>query len=1002
MAEKELSSKERAFAALGTWITRHPYHPLIIWVIVLVIAVPTLSNIGNATTNSATVLPDNAPSIVAANEIAALFPSQNSASSSIIAIEGPNVMGPAGQATVVRVAQELPQNRSIQYLANVSTFYSTYAQYLDGQTELTLAVLQNSTHGPLSLYSGVNDTALLLWTSPATYAESWYGVKEANPSAPTATVNAEAYYQANQSLSAYSNQTVHATLQKILGTFYSAFNSTPACPQEAGLYPLFLACSDDVARHSLAAPANAGEFPLVSPELAGPVLSGLGIENFTSGPAVRDLTAQILAAQTGFSTTWITYVWTTFPYGSTASNLSAWANRTADNVPVDQYPLAVPAAIARSFVSPDGELTLIAISYTQQDAYTAPDGSQPIFNDIGVMNSILDSTLKKTDPSGGLSYYQTGVAPLDNDENNVLTSGLVLTLPLSVSVLLLITALYFRSPVTPIVAFGPIAMALVISMGGTYFIGTMITRVDVTSLELQDAFVLGVGTDYAVFLFSRYREELAHGKEHREALIATMTWAGESIAISGATVILSTLALAFSGVALLSQWGMVLSLSVFIALLISLTVVPSLIVLLGPRVFWPDRRERMVRREHLREERAEAGQTYFQKAGKFAVRRAVPIVIVAALVSLPLTYVALTAPVTYDYFGQLPANSPASQGLTAISNHFGPGYAFPLDILVTFRSPLVTANSANVTEFQDIARLTSLMNNTSGIASVDSPTGAYGAPLSSWTAYSTLGPVQRIELNATLSPYVGTDGRSVLFTVVPNSGGLSLTAIQALTSVEGSLSGYVSAHPAIEAVHYGGAASELKDLDQQTSQALDRMITIVVIGLILVLLTLLASLTIPAMAVVTIGVSIAWAWAVTYLVMAVMLATPIFFFDRVILFIIVLGLGMDYNVFILTRIREEKAAGIPTREAVVKAVGYTGGIITAAAIILASVFFVLASNSFALLRTIGFSLGVAVILDAMVVRTFLMPALISILGERVWWLPGGKKKQSPVTTEGGP
>ena len=992
VAEKELSGKERAFAALGTWITRHPYYPLIAWVILLIVAVPTLSNLGSATTNSATVLPNNAPSIVAANEIAALFPSQNTASSSIIVLDGPNITGPAGQASTVAVTRAIQSNRSIQYLATISDLYDTYAEYLAGQTELTLAVLANSTQGPDSLYSALNDTALLLWTPPATYAQSWYAVREANPSANGSQVNWDAYLQANYSLSAYTNATVHATLVRGLSIYYAAFNTTPSCAGEAGLYPLFLACSDNLARQSLGPVALSGGLPLVSPQLAGPALSGVGIENFTQVPAVRGLTARVIASQTGLSAPWVLSVWMTFPSGGTSATVSAWANRTADTTPVADYPLPIPLSLERSFVSPDGELTLIAISYTQQDAYTAPDGSQPIFNNIDTMDQILGSVLHRTDPAGGISYYQTGVAPLDKDENSVLSGGLVLTLPLSVSVLLLITALYFRSPVTPLVAFGPIAMALIIAMGGTYLIGTMITRVDVTSLELQDAFVLGVGTDYAVFLFSRYREELAHGKEHKQAVIATMTWAGESIAISGATVILSTLALAFSGVALLSEWGMVLSLSVFIALLISLTVVPALIVLLGPRVFWPDRKERMVRREEVREQRAETGQTYFQKAGRYAVKHAVPIVLVAALVSMPLSYIAFTAPVTYDYFGQLPANSPSSQGLQVISDHFGPGYVFPLDVLVTFNAPLITNGHESPGEFQAIANVTALLNATPGIAYVDSPTGPYGAPLSSWLSYSSLGPVQQVELNATLSPYVGTDGRSILFTVVPSTGGLSLSTIQALSSVEDRLGAYAQSHPGIQAVYYGGAASELKDLDFQTSQALDRMITIVVIGLIVVLLALLASLTIPLMAVVTIGVSIAWAWAVTYLVMAVALSTPIFFFDRVILFIIVLGLGMDYNVFILTRIREEKSAGIPTREAVVKAVGYTGGIITAAAIILASVFFVLASSSFALLRTIGFSLGVAVILDAMIVRTFLMPALISILGERVWWLPGRRKR----------
>ena len=996
MRGKQLSGKERAFAALGRWIADHPYHPLIVWVVLLVLAVPTLTQIGNATTNSATVLPNNAPSIVAANKIAQLFPAQDAGSTGLIVLEGNHITGPVGQASTVAITQAIEKNRSIRYLSSIATLYTSYAEYLSGQTQLTLGVLETSVPGNDSLYAAVNGTSMLLWTPPATYVQAWYPARQADPNASTAVVNAQAYAGANASLSTISNLTVRALEVRILQTFYVGFNATTTCPSDAALPPVFVACADGVARSSLGPLVSEGGVPLTTPSIGSAVLAGLGIENFTKAPGIRAATAGLLTPSTGFTKTWILNVWNTFPsLAVNVSTVNAWANTTADTVPVVNYPLPVPAAIEQAFVSPDDNLTLIALSYSVQDAYTAPDGSQPIFDNINVMNGLLPTVLHKTDPGGTISFVQTGVAPLDQDENTVLSTGLEYTLPLSVSVLLLITALYFRSPITPLVAFGPIAMALIIAMGGTYLIGTHITQVDVTSLTLQDAFVLGVGTDYAVFLFSRYREEIARGAEHREALISTMTWAGESIAISGATVIISTLALTFSGVALLEQWGMVLSLSVLIALLISLTVVPALIMLLGPKVFWPDRRERMTRREQARQQQATAGKTYFQKAGAAAVKHAVPIVVVASLLSLPLAYVALTAPVTYDYFGQLPASTSSAQGLQVIANHFGPGYAFPIDILVTFQSPLISGGQSNLTEFRDIANLTEIMNTTNGVSYVDSPTGSTGVPLTQWLTYGSQGPVRQIELNATLGTFLGTDGRSVLFTVVPSTGGLSIEAINALTALEGRLGDYSQIHPAVQALYYGGAASELKDLDHDTSQALDRMITIVVIGLIIVLLALLASLTIPLMAVATISLSIAWAWATTYVVMAIALSTPIFFFDRVILFIIVLGLGMDYNVFILTRIREEKASGISTREAVVRAVGYTGGIITAAAIILASVFFVLATNPFALLRTIGFSLGIAVVLDAMAVRTFLMPALISLLGERVWWLPGRKKKPSP-------
>jgi RND superfamily putative drug exporter len=153
------------------------------------------------------------------------------------------------------------------------------------------------------------------------------------------------------------------------------------------------------------------------------------------------------------------------------------------------------------------------------------------------------------------------------------------------------------------------------------------------------------------------------------------------------------------------------------------------------------------------------------------------------------------------------------------------------------------------------------------------------------------------------------------------------------------------------------------------------------------------------MGVATIGLSISWAWAVSDLVFQQLMGLPLFFYVRTILFIFILGLGIDYNIFLLTRIREERVRGRSNTEAAVEGVARTGGIITAAAVILASAFGALLVGSFTLIRAIGFSVAVAVILDAMVVRTYLVPASLQVLGERVWtW--SGRRPKVPIGTPG--
>jgi putative drug exporter of the RND superfamily len=214
--------------------------------------------------------------------------------------------------------------------------------------------------------------------------------------------------------------------------------------------------------------------------------------------------------------------------------------------------------------------------------------------------------------------------------------------------------------------------------------------------------------------------------------------------------------------------------------------------------------------------------------------------------------------------------------------------------------------------------------------------------------------------------------------------------------VESSFSGFASAHPEVASVAYGGGAPTISDLADETQTATEYLVFAVSVGLVVVLLVVLRSWIIALMAIGTIGISIGWAWAVTYLVFEGVLGFPLFFYVRTILFILILGLGIDYNIFLLTRVREERVRGRSAGDAAVEAVARTGGIITAAAVILASAFGALMVGEFTLIRAIGFSVAVAVLLDAMVVRTYLVPASLQLLGERVWSLSGRRAKPSPV------
>ncbi|HEV2166911.1 MAG TPA: MMPL family transporter, partial [Thermoplasmata archaeon] len=266
--------------------------------------------------------------------------------------------------------------------------------------------------------------------------------------------------------------------------------------------------------------------------------------------------------------------------------------------------------------------------------------------------------------------------------------------------------------------------------------------------------------------------------------------------------------------------------------------------------------------------------------------------------------------------------------------------------------------------------------------------------------YSTSSPLEQKLLVGVLGTYLGEDGRTVRMGFQSTSSGLSIASVSLVNTLRASLTGYAHQHPDVAGLAFGGGAQTTADLEAQTALATERMVAAVTIGLLLVLFVVLRSYWIPPMAVATIGLSIAWAWATTYLVIGVGFADPLFYFVPTVLFLLILGLGIDYNIFLLTRVREERLAGRSSSDAASEGVARTGGIITAAAIILASAFAVLITGRFLLLQAIGFSVAVAILLDAMVVRTYLVPALLHLGGERVWAGPRFRPSPGPMEARG--
>jgi RND superfamily putative drug exporter len=254
---------------------------------------------------------------------------------------------------------------------------------------------------------------------------------------------------------------------------------------------------------------------------------------------------------------------------------------------------------------------------------------------------------------------------------------------------------------------------------------------------------------------------------------------------------------------------------------------------------------------------------------------------------------------------------------------------------------------------------------------------------------------QRALLANSMLQNVGSSNKTVLLTVVLKAEPQSNVAVSYISTLRELVKDTQAVEPELagSTILVGGSTASLYDLSSSISQQFSMIEMIVVIGIFIVLMFVLGSLLLPLFAVLSITMSIVWAFAITYLVFGSWLGVPILFIVPLVLFVMLMGIGMDYNVFILTRIREEVHKGKGLNNAIVDAVDWTGGIITALALIMAGAFGSMMLSSNNMLVMFGFALTVAILLDAMVVRTYIVPAVMSLMGKWAWWAPGRLQRE---------
>jgi RND superfamily putative drug exporter len=538
------------------------------------------------------------------------------------------------------------------------------------------------------------------------------------------------------------------------------------------------------------------------------------------------------------------------------------------------------------------------------------------------------------------------------------------------------------------------AAALPLALGAYGIIGALvITRLATNVIGISEYVVnlitllgLGLAIDYSLFIVSRFREELrAAGNDAETALIRTLNTAGRTVIFSALTVLVSLLGLTIFPVGFLRSMGVGGTAAVLVALLGALMFLPAILALLEHQV--NALRVSSLLPGRLRTRAHKAGTGNWERIAGAVMRypRLTVVITLALLVlaGLPFLNVHFINP---DY-RILPRDSQARQVGDMLKRDFPVNSEAPVQVVVRTDGP--PASPANLAALEVYG---TRLSRLPGVRSIEAPTGMNGR-----TAEQLAEQLNLLESNpksqAQLAQFV--NGRYVLINIIPSAGTFDLSTKQLVKDIRN-----VRTPDGLHAL-VGGQTADLVDLLAVIAHDGVYAIAVVLGAMLLLFFLMLGSLVIPLKTIVLNVLSLSAAFgALVWIFQEGHLAHLVGFTPEggidatqpVIILALAFGLSMDYAIFLFSRVKEYYESGLSTRQAVAAGVGATGGIITSAALLLMVVMGAFAAGRISVMKEVAIGLIVAILVDVFVVRLFLVPSSMRLLGKYNWWAPGPLKR----------
>jgi len=646
---------------------------------------------------------------------------------------------------------------------------------------------------------------------------------------------------------------------------------------------------------------------------------------------------------------------------------------------------------------------------------------------------------KAAEGPAGLKVYVTGDAAIGSDYGTAVNESLRRTTVVTLALVVVILVLIYRSPITPLVPLGTVALSFLISRGviATYVAMGMTVPTMVETFLVVILF--GAGTDYCLFLTARYREELARSGNYDEAVEKTLKAAGAPVLASALTTIVGLGSMAFAQFSVFRVVGPCLATGLLVTVCASLTFAPAFLRLLGPWVFWPA----------LYNQRR-AYSTFWRRIGNLVVKFPVATLAAALLILAPLAFWGTKATPSYDIVSELPESKPSVVAYRIFQAHFKPGDLMPVTLVLRSQEDLRTPRGLDLLRAltEQVKReppvggvlsisqprglpeetkallassqlelvsnglekaLTGVRNFTSaqsrpaapimlqiglletglklmktsveGMRGLISPgEGGWGDRLVVPQSLLTGDDPKAKDFRKALDYYISPDGHIARLEIGLTPQPYSQEAMDSLENLRQSVDGFSKVVPLrIKEFHFTGATARINDIRHLTQNDIKRIKVLVVAGVLAVLILQFRWVLTALYLVGTMILSYFATLGVTLIVFIHILGEPgLDWKVQYLMFVLLIALGVDYNIFIMSRIKEERSSS-PPELAIRRSIMVTGRIITSCGIIMAGTFGSMMVSRLAVMIQLGFAIGFGVLLDTFLMRPIVVPAIAALV-----------------------